>query len=99
MLPKINPEHTKAWQDLDEHFAQNDFELSTLFQYNPNRFKEHCIERPDYIFDFSKNLVDSRTMELLLALAEETKVKDAIKSMFSGEKSTRQKTEQFYIQR
>lgn len=85
MLPKINPEHTKAWQDLEEHFAQNDFELSTLFQYNPNRFKEHCIERPDFIFDFSKNLVDRRTMELLLALAEETKVKDAIKAMFSGE--------------
>ncbi len=32
MLPKINPENTQAWKSLNEHFAQNDFDLRTLFQ-------------------------------------------------------------------
>lgn len=85
MLPKINPERTPAWQNLDEHFAQNDFELCTLFQYNAKRFEECSIERPDFLFDYSKNLVDDRTMKLLLELAAETKVEEAIKAMFSGE--------------
>ena len=31
MLPKINPTQTAAWKALNEHFAQNDFELRTLF--------------------------------------------------------------------
>ncbi len=85
MLPKINPEETTAWKKIEEHFEQNDFELSTLFQYNPKRFKEFSIERPDFLFDYSKNLVDSRTVDLLLELANETELKQAINAMFSGE--------------
>ena len=85
MLPKINPEQTKSWQNLDTHFEENDFELSTLFQYNPNRFQEFSTERPDFLFDYSKNLVDNRTMDLLLELANEIKLDEAIKAMFSGE--------------
>ncbi|ACU06602.1 Glucose-6-phosphate isomerase [Flavobacteriaceae bacterium 3519-10] len=86
MLPKINPEQTKAWQNLEDHFAHNDFELRTLFQYNTNRFNEFSVKREGYLFDFSKNLIDQRTLDLLLKLAEETKLKEAISAMFSGEK-------------
>lgn len=86
MLPKINPSHTKAWEDLESHFANNDFELRTLFKYNPERFKEFSLETDDLLFDYSKNLIDSRTLDLLLKLAEETQLKEAIGQMFSGEK-------------
>ena len=86
MLPKINPEQTKAWQNLEDHFAHNDFELRTLFQYNTNRFNEFSVKREGYLYDFSKNLIDQRTFDLLLKLAEETKLKEAISAMFSGEK-------------
>jgi len=86
MLPKINPSHTKAWEDLESHFANNDFELRTLFKYNPERFKEFSLETEDLLFDYSKNLIDSRTLDLLLKLAEETQLKEAIGQMFSGEK-------------
>ncbi len=86
MLPKINPLDTQSWEALEEHFLQNDFELRTLFQYNPNRFDEFSVKRPDYLFDYSKNLIDSKTKELLLQLAEETHVKEAIEKMFSGDK-------------
>lgn len=86
MLPKINPLHTSAWKALNDHFANNDFELRTLFQYNENRFKEFSLETENYLFDYSKNLADSRTIELLLDLAKETELQSAIKSMFAGEK-------------
>ena len=86
MLPKINPLNTSAWKALNDHFANNDFELRTLFQYNENRFKEFSLETENYLFDYSKNLADSRTIELLLDLAKETELKSAIKSMFAGDK-------------
>lgn len=86
MFPKINPELTESWKALQDHFAQNDFELRTLFQYNPERFKQFSIKREQYLFDYSKNLADTRTMELLINLAEECQLKEAINAMFSGEK-------------
>ena len=86
MLPKINPIQTSAWKALDQQFANNDFELRTLFQYNPNRFQEFSLETENFLFDYSKNLVDSKTLDLLLKLAEETQLKEAIGKMFSGDK-------------
>lgn len=85
MLPKINPLRTIAWEELGDHFANNDFELRTLFQYNPNRFDEFSVKRENYLFDYSKNLMNAKTLELLLNLAEECELKDAISKMFSGD--------------
>ena len=86
MLPKINPTQTEAWKALNTHFAQNDFELRSLFQYNPERFNQFSVQRKEYLFDYSKNLIDAKTFELLQNLAEESKLKSAIDAMFSGEK-------------
>lgn len=86
MLPKINPEHTQSWQNLEEHFALNDFDFRSLFQQKPNRFNEFSVKRPGYLFDFSKNLINQETLDLLLKLAEETRLESAISAMFSGEK-------------
>lgn len=86
MLSKINPTQTNSWKSLDEHFGGNDFDLRTLFQYNPNRFNEFSLQKDNYLFDYSKNLIDSRTKDLLLQLAEESQLKDAISRMFSGDK-------------
>lgn len=86
MLPKINPENTQAWKSLNEHFAQNDFDLRTLFQENTDRFQQFSVKKENYLFDFSKNLIDQKAFDLLLQLAEETQLKAAINAMFSGEK-------------
>ncbi|MBH1958628.1 MAG: glucose-6-phosphate isomerase [Flavobacteriia bacterium] len=86
MLPKINPETTQSWQNLEDHFAQNDFDFRSLFQQNSNRFNDFSIKRPGYLFDFSKNLIDQETLKLLLKLAEETQLKSAISAMFEGHK-------------
>lgn len=84
MLPKINPLHTQSWKALENHFAQNDFNLRTLFQYNPHRFEENSVQKENYLFDYSKNLADKKTIELLLNLAEECKLKESIELMFKG---------------
>ncbi|SMP03018.1 glucose-6-phosphate isomerase [Chryseobacterium profundimaris] len=86
MLSKINPTQTNSWKALDEQFVNNDFDLRSLFQDNPNRFNEFSIKRPNFLFDYSKNLIDSETKKLLLNLAEECELKDAIQKMFSGDK-------------
>jgi len=86
MLSKINPTQTNSWKALDEHFGDNDFDLRSLFAYNPNRFNEFSLQKDNFLFDYSKNLIDSRTKELLLNLAEESQLKDSISKMFSGDK-------------
>lgn len=86
MLPTINPTQTKAWKDLEKHFAQNDFNLRSLFQSDPIRFDHFSVKRTDYLFDYSKNLLNQETFDLLQNLAIECKLDDAIKAMFIGEK-------------
>ena len=85
MLPKINPTQTNAWTALSEHFAKNDFELRTLFNYNSERFRQFSVLRENYLFDFSKNLIDDRTFQLLQNLAEECGLKTAVQKMFAGD--------------
>lgn len=85
MLKKINPLHTKSWQELNSHIEENDFDLRTLFQNN-KRFEEFSIKKNDFLFDYSKNLITTETKNLLLKLAEECELKSAIQAMFSGEK-------------
>ncbi len=86
MLPKINPLQTKAWKALDEQFATHDFDLRALFQENSNRFHEFSLETENYLFDYSKNLLDQKTLDLLIQLAQETQLKDAMHKMFTGDK-------------
>lgn len=86
MFPKINPTHTSAWKSLQDHFSNHDFELRSLFLENPQRFTQFSVKRQNYIFDYSKNLINQDTLDLLMQLAEETQLKAAINAMFSGEK-------------
>jgi len=60
--------------------------MNTLFAEDSERFNKFSIELPNMLLDYSKNLIDSETLDALLALAEETKVCDWRAKMFSGEK-------------
>ncbi len=39
----------------------------------------------DTVFDYSKNLITDKTIKLLLQLANECKVKEAVDAMFNGD--------------
>lgn len=86
MFPKINPTSTKAWKLLQDHAKQIKAKhLKQLFAEDTDRFQKFSFELEDVVFDFSKNIITDETIRLLLQLAEECKVKNAITSMFEGD--------------
>ena len=86
MLPKINPTSTNAWQQLQLHFLEiKDVHLKELFKNEPDRFRKYSLCTDELVFDYSKNLITDKTKQLLLQLAEECKVKEAINAMFNGD--------------
>ena len=86
MLPKINPATTKAWAALQAHAAEmKQSSIRQLFNEDGDRFKKHSLQLEDILFDYSKNLVNNKTLELLQQLATETHLPAAISSMFNGD--------------
>jgi glucose-6-phosphate isomerase len=88
MFPKVTPTDTTAWQDLQKHYDKEmkKVHMRSLFAADPQRFQEHHLRLDDILFDFSKNIINGKTLELLRQLAAECKVKEAIEAMFAGEK-------------
>lgn len=87
MLKKIDPAETAAWKKLKEHYAEmKGVHMLNMFSEDPERFSRFSARFADILLDYSKNIVDEKTMGLLRELAEETKVKDAVEKMFSGDR-------------
>lgn len=87
MLSRIDPTGTKSWSRLQRHFEEvKDLHMKDLFQEDPERFQRFSIRfRDEILVDFSKNRMTARTLELLMSLARECKLEEAIESMFSAE--------------
>ncbi|MEJ7739820.1 MAG: glucose-6-phosphate isomerase [Chitinophagaceae bacterium] len=87
MLPKISLRETQAWQELQHHYdtEMKPVHLRSLFSEDQDRFRKFSLHAENMVIDFSKNLISRKTLDLLLQLAEECKVKEAISAMFSGE--------------
>jgi glucose-6-phosphate isomerase len=85
MLNQQNPTQTKAWKKLEAHFEQaRDTQMKQLFADDPDRFNRFSIQFEDILVDFSKNRITDETLQLLLELAKECKLQDAIEQMFTG---------------
>lgn len=86
-LPNINPTTTKAWRELEAHFNSiKSVKMKDLFAKDKNRANTFTIKWDDFYLDYSKNILNKKTLKLLLQLAEELKLKTAIQHYFSGEK-------------
>ena len=87
MLPKINPSTTTAWKALNEHFSEmKNVHMRELFKNEPDRFLKYSIGSRDIVYDYSKNILNDKTLQLLYQLAHECRLKDGIDAMFNGEK-------------
>ena len=88
MLHKINPTTTAAWTLLQEHYKNQmqHQQMKALFEQDEHRFKQFSLQFQNIFFDYSKNIINNTTLQLLLQLAEECKLKDAITAQFNGEK-------------
>ena len=86
MLKKINPTKTSIWKQLKEHYKEMKKQhMADMFQKDPDRFERFSIQFEDMIVDYSKNIITVDTVRMLVALAEEVDLRDAIERMFSGE--------------
>lgn len=86
MLPRINFTATQAYKYLSSHYIDlAPKHLTELFTADKDRFAKFSITFGDILFDYSKNRIDDTTKALLLQLARECKLDDAIKAMFAGD--------------
>ncbi|MCC6347348.1 MAG: glucose-6-phosphate isomerase, partial [Nitrospirales bacterium] len=58
--------------------------MAVLFRDDPERFSRFSLRLGDMVVDYSKNIISKETLRLLLDLAEECRVKDAVEKMFTG---------------
>ena len=87
MFPSIKPDQTVSWNKLKAHYqSAKQWHLRQLFKDDPKRFEKFSIKEGDILVDYSKNIITDETLDILLQLADECKVKEAINSMFEGEK-------------
>lgn len=86
MFPKIDFTSTQSYKYLADHYidivSKN---LKDLFDTDEDRFKKFSLQFEDILIDYSKNRIDEETLALLIQLAKECGITDAINAMFSGE--------------
>lgn len=80
---------SSAWKKLEEHFLSEakSFDMRQMFEASSGRFKDYSINLDSdfLLFDYSKNLVNKKTLELLFNLARESRLESYQDAMFSGE--------------
>lgn len=76
---------TQVWQDLTDHYSN--FQATTLRELfkEENRVEKYTFSAAGLHVDLSKNLLDDATLTKLLALTEESGLRERIDAMFAGE--------------
>ncbi len=86
MLPRQNFTSSHAFKALAAHYDQiKKHHLKDLFR-DVARFDKFSIKFGDILLDYSKNRINEETHKLLIDLAHECGLKEAVEAMFSGEK-------------
>lgn len=85
-LQNTNPSGTAAWQELRAHFADMQHaSMQDMFAEDGNRSEKFHIKWNDFLVDYSKNIVNQKTLNLLQDLAKEVDLSGAIQSYFGGD--------------
>ena len=75
-----------AWQALRAHAAEIEpVQLRALFDADPARFDALYLESLELLFDYSRQRVTRRTLELLVELAQACRLEERIAALFAGE--------------
>ena len=84
-LNTINPTETVAWNKLQMHYKElQKVSMHEMFQSDPLRTEKFSLKWNDFLLDYSKNIINQETITLLLELANEVGLKNAIKDYFEG---------------
>ncbi|NDP28523.1 MAG: glucose-6-phosphate isomerase [Flavobacterium sp.] len=85
-LHDTNPTKTLAWQKLQDHFDEmQNASMATMFHQDSTRTSQFHLKWNDFLLDYSKNIIKKETIDLLLELANEAQLKDAIAKYFEGD--------------
>jgi glucose-6-phosphate isomerase len=85
-LQNTNPSSTAAWKAIQNHFeSMKSVSMKNMFQEDPSRTSKFHIQWNDFLIDYSKNRINQETMDLLINLANEVHLKEAIAAYFEGE--------------
>jgi len=85
-LQNTDPTQTQAWKKLTQHYnTSKNLHLKELFAADKDRADKFSTRWNDFLFDFSKNRITKDTISILLELADEVNLKDAITQYFSGD--------------
>ncbi|MXN91350.1 glucose-6-phosphate isomerase [Flavobacterium sp. Sd200] len=85
-LQNTNPTATAAWQALSDHFAEMQHaSMQEMFAADSQRAQKFHIKWNDFLVDYSKNIINAQTLELLQNLAKDVDLKGAIDSYFGGD--------------
>ncbi len=77
--------NTTAYQQLKTAFAEiQNVHMREMFANDGKRFENMHIRLDSMLFDYSKNRIDKKVMNQLIALANEMQLKEWIENMFSG---------------
>ena len=86
-FPSINPTEQKSWKLLENYFQEiKSKHLKEWFSQDDERSAKMSIEWNDFYFDFSKNRIDEKGINLLIELTNNCGLAEAINSMKNGEK-------------
>ena len=78
---------SNEWQDLKKHFDDiKNVQMRDLFKDDEQRFEKFHLALDDFLFDFSKNRINDKTLGLLNKLAIKADVEDWRAKQFSGDK-------------
>jgi glucose-6-phosphate isomerase len=89
-MPKPRITQTKSWKALHAHFEEmSAVHMRDLFADDSKRAEQFALNQGQILLDYSKNRIAEKTLELLIALAREAGLNQAIKGMFSGNKLNR----------
>lgn len=85
-LQNTNPTKTTAWQKLQKHFQEiQNVSMKQMFQDDPSRTEKFHIQWNNFLVDYSKNRINQETIDLLMQLADQVDLKDAIVKYFTGD--------------
>lgn len=86
ILPQTNPTTTAAWQKLQQHYdSMKSVHMKTLFADDTARAHKFHLQWNDFLVDYSKNIINQETLDLLVQLANEVDLKKAIAQYFAGD--------------
>lgn len=75
------------YEKLQKHAEQiKTMQMRDMFMNDPDRFNKLHIDFNDFLLDYSKNNITEETLKLLLEMARESNLEQAIKDMFEGKR-------------